>query len=151
VLLLLSCGYRFTTVGGALPEGVRTVRAPVFDNRTSEPAAEALFTTAFREQLVRAGKLGDDDAEAVVEGALETVGSSPILASPGKLPTWRLSATVALKLTRGGRVLAEARVTGAEDYLAGADLLLTEANRQAALGRLAETTMREGYERLASR
>ena len=48
-------------------------------------------------------------------------------------------------------VLAETVVSGNEDYPSGADLLLTEANRSAALRRLAEQMMREGYERLASR
>lgn len=160
LLLLLglsACGYRFTAPGGALPEGIRAVRAPVFDNRTGEPTAEIFFTQAFREQLTRAGTLGGDESEAVVEGALESVSGAPVLAgidrttgSP-KLPTYRLSASVRLRLQKGARVLAETMVSGSEDYPSGADLLLTEANRSAALRRLAEQLMREGYERLASR
>ena len=150
-LLLFSCGYRFAAPGGALPEGVRAVQAPVFDNRTGEPAAEVLFTQAFREQLGRAGTLGGESSDGRVEGALEAVAGAPILSRAGKLPAYRLNATVRLRLLKGDRVLAEAVVSGFEDYLSGADLLLTEANRQAALRRLAESMMREGYERLASR
>ena len=156
VLAFCACGYRFAAPGGALPEGVRSVQAPVFDNRTGEPAAEILFTQAFRDQLTRAGNLGGEAAEATVEGSLDGVAAGPILASVStegiaKLPTYRLTASVHLKLVKAGRVLSEAVVGGSEDYLSGADLLLTEANRQAALRRLAETMMREGYERLASR
>lgn len=151
LLTLCACGYRFTAPGGALPEGIRAVRAPVFDNRTSEPTAEIFFTQAFREQLTRAGTLGGDEAEAVVEGALESVSGAPLLTGAARLPTYRLSASVRLRLQTGGRVLAETMVSGSEDYLSGADVLLTEANRSAALRRLAETMMREGYERLASR
>jgi hypothetical protein len=155
-LLLGACGYRFTAPGGDLPEGVRAVRAPVFDNRTAEPAAEILFTQAFRDQLTRAGKLGGDASEATVEGSLNAVYAAPILASVdpsgvAKLPTYRLTAVVQLKLLKEGRVLSQAVLSGSEDYLSGADLLLTEANRQSALRRLAESMMREGYERLASR
>lgn len=155
-MALGGCGYRFAAPGGALPEGVRSVQAQMFDNRTAEPAAEVLFTEAFREQLSRAGVLAGDEAEANVEGSLEGVSGSPILASVSlngvvKLPTYRLNASVRLRLLKSGRLLAEAVVSGAEDYLSGADLLLTEANRQAALRRLAESMMREGYERLASR
>lgn len=154
---LCACGYRFTAPGGALPEGVRAVRAPVFDNRTGEPTAELFFTQAFREQLTRAGTLGDEQSEAVVEGSLESVSGAPVLSGIdrttglGKLPTYRLSASVRLRLQMAGRVLAETTVSGSEDYLSGADVLLTEANRSAALRRLAEQLMREGYERLASR
>ena len=154
VLLLMAlccCGYRFTAPGGALPEGIRAVRAPVFDNRTPEPTAEIFFTQSFREQLTRAGTLGTEDTEAVVEGALESVSGAPVLAGLGKLPTYRLSASVHLRLQLSGRVLSETTVIGSEDYLSGADVLLTEANRSAALRRLAEKMMREGYERLASR
>jgi outer membrane lipopolysaccharide assembly protein LptE/RlpB len=155
-LLLTACGYRFAAPGGALPEGIRSVAAPVFDNHTAEPAAEVLFTQAFREQLGRAGVLGGDAAEANVQGSLDAVSDAAILASisldgVARLPTYRINAVAKLKLLKEGRVVALAVVTGSEDYLSGADLLLTEANRQAALRRLAETMMREGYERLASR
>jgi hypothetical protein len=157
LLVLSACGYRFTAPGGALPDGIRAVRAPVFDNLTAEPGAEILFTQAFREQLTRAGTLGGDESEAVVEGALNAVNGAVVLAGIdrtsglGKLPTYRLSASVRLRLQKAGRVLAETTVSGSEDYLSGADVLLTEANRSAALRRLAEGMMREGYERLASR
>ena len=157
LLMLAGCGYRFTAPGGDLPEGIRAVRAPVFENKTAEPTAEIFFTQAFREQLTRAGTLGGDDCEAVVEGSLEAVSGAPVLSGIDratgnlKLPTYRLSAAVHLRLQRAGRVLAETSVGGSEDYLSGADLLLTEANRSAALRRLAETLMREAYERLASR
>jgi hypothetical protein len=57
LLVLSSCGYRFSAPGGALPEGLRAVRAPVFENKTGEPTAEIFFTQAFREQLTRAGTL----------------------------------------------------------------------------------------------
>lgn len=150
-VLLCGCGYRFIAPGGSLPEGITALRAPVLDNRTGEPGAEVFFTQALREQLTRAGTLGGDAAEAAVEGAIEAVSGTPVLAGRGKLPTYRLSASATLRLVKNGRVLSEAAVSGTEDYLSGADLLLTEGNRAAALRRLAEQLMREGYERLASR
>ncbi len=154
---LSACGYRFTAPAGSLPEGIRAVHAPVFDNRTGEPTAEIFFTQAFREQLTRAGTLGTSQTPAVIEGTLESISGSPVLAGIDrtsgnlKLPTYRLSANVHLRLQNQGRVLAEATVSGNEEYPSGADVLLTEANRSAALRRLAEQMMREGYERLASR
>jgi hypothetical protein len=169
VLLLsgLGCGYRFTPRGAALPEGVRTVCARVFSNNTPEPGLELLFTRAFRQELVRAGVLGGAGAcEAYVEGVVVGVGSAPtILTEPvfqgntrvadPQLASYRASAAVQLRLVKDGRVLAETTVSGNEDFLPGTasvsgDVLEAEANRQAALHRLSETLMREGYDRLAS-
>ncbi len=73
------------------------------------------------------------------------------------LSTYRIYATALLKLTRDGRVLSETSVTGWEDYLPtngdpglGVEVLDAESNRQAALRRLADQLMHDGYARLAS-
>ncbi len=158
--LAAACGYRFTAPGGPLPQGIRYVQAPVFVNVTPEPGAEALFTQALREQLIRAGTLGGEDAEARIEGTVLGVSAVPMLTpiSDGGIPrpTYRLTATVQLRLLRGGALLAQAQVTGEEDVLSGlasdSDRVIvgTETNRGAALRRLADALMREGYERLCT-
>ena len=149
-LVLAGCGYRFTAPGGPLPNGIKSVRAPMFDNATSESGAEVLFTEAFRQQLGRAGTLGDSNAEPHVRGIVLGVSGGPMVSTPGRLPNYRLSASARLTLVSHGKELVATEVVGAEDYPPGADVLLTEANRAAALRRLAETMMREGYERLCS-
>ena len=149
-LVLSACGYRFTAPGGPLPEGIRAVRAPMFDNSTSESGAEILFTQALREQLVKAGTLGDDAAEPHVRGVVTSVSSGPLVSSPGRLPNYRLSASARLTLVSRGKELVVTNLNGAEDFPPGADVLLTEANRAAALRRLADSMMREGYERLCT-
>ncbi|WP_434389384.1 LPS assembly lipoprotein LptE [Melittangium boletus] len=163
----MGCGYRFTPRSAGLPEGVRSVCAPIFRNDTPEPALEALFTRVLRLELVRAGVLGAEGAcDATIEGVVAGVGSAPTIvtdpvydgntrvAEP-RLASYRASATVVLRLRKDGGVLSETVVTGNEDFLPGTasvsgDILEAEANRQAALHRLAETLMREGYDRLAS-
>ena len=54
---------------GSLPGGVRRVCAPVLVNRTAEPAAEALFTRALREQLE--GSLTCGEAEFAISRQLD--------------------------------------------------------------------------------
>ncbi len=151
VLLLsgLGCGYRFAPGGSGLPEGVRSVCAPVFRNDTPEPGLEVLFTRAFRQELLRAGVLGSGTCEASIEGVVVSVSSYPTLIN------YRASATVVVRLVKDGRVLSETMVSGNEDFLTGqpgvpVDVLEAEANRQAALQRLGEALMREAYDRLAS-
>jgi hypothetical protein len=148
----VGCGYRFVPRDRQLPAGVRAVCAPVFVNETPEPALETLFTRAFRQELVRAGTLGEAGCDATVEGAVLGVGSAPtIVTLESVLASYRASATVRLRLIKDGRVLRETVVSGGEDFLPGSgDILEAETNRQAALHRLSETLMREGYERLAS-
>lgn len=163
----VGCGYRFTPRGAGLPEGVRSVCAPVFRNDTAEPGLELLFTRNFRQELLRAGVLGGAGAcEATVEGVVVAVGSGPTsVAEPifqgsarttaPQVASYHATATVLLRLRREGQVVSEATVTGSEDFLPGTtnqsgEVLQVEANRQSALYRLSETLMREGYDRLAS-
>ncbi len=150
-LALAGCGYRFTAGGAPLADGTREVFAPVFVNRTAEPAIEATFTQAFREELVRAGVAGGAASDARAEGEILGIGGSPRVLQPaGGLASYRLSATAKLRLVKGEKVLAEAVVNGEEDYLPGADPLQLEANRQAAVKRLAQQMMRDAYSRLAN-
>ncbi|HEY0880357.1 MAG TPA: LPS assembly lipoprotein LptE [Archangium sp.] len=152
VLVLAGCGYRVTAPNASLPGGVRAVRVPVFDNRTAEPGVELAFTQAAKDQLARAGRLGDGDAEARLDGSILSIGGGPFLSSSAlpRYPVFRLSASVSLTLTREGRTLGSTVVTVTEEFPSGADVLQTEANRAQALRRLADAALREGLERLQS-
>jgi hypothetical protein len=153
----LGCGYHFVARDATLPEGVHAVCAPIFFNNTAEPGLETLFTRSMREQLVRVGTLGDGGkCDARLEGTVTNVGSSPTILTeptadhPAQLASYRAFAEARLRLLKDEKVLAETTVSGTEDYLPGSgDVLEAEASRQAALHRLSETLMREGYERLA--
>jgi hypothetical protein len=153
------CGYRFAAGGGSLPENVTAVRAPVFANRTAEPGLETVFTRAIRQQLIQSGVDSDPGAEAELRGEILAVWSGPtILTTPEadggepKLASYRIFATAKLALLKGDRTLAEAAVSGSEDYLPGfEDILRSDANRQAALQRLAFRLAREAYDRLRTR
>lgn len=147
------CGYRFTAGGAPLPEGIRSVCAPTWRNRTAEPGLEALFSESMREWLARSGAAGGERCDATLEGEIVSVtGAQTLLTPAGTLASYRVSAVVQLRLVKGGRVVAQAEVAGAEDYLperTSGDVLVTEANRQAALRRLSDALARDGYERLA--
>lgn len=152
VLALSGCGYRLVPPSSTLPGGLTAVYVPLFTNATSEPGAEAFFTQALRENYLRAGRLGSENAPGRVEGAIVAAASAPlVVASPGRLSNYRFQVTVRLTLFRGGTVLDTVTVTGGEDYPASADVLSSETNRGAALRRLADTLMKEGAERLAAK
>lgn len=179
--LVWRCGYRFAAGGAPLPEGIREVYAPVFVNRTgsnpitrlgetyraaNEPGVEAIFTQAFREQLLRAGVAGGPNSEARIEGEILSVDTGPtVLTVGGTLASYRVSARLRLRLVKNGRQLSSTEVTGFEDFIPSrevavvpngttqiveGDVLRTETNRMSAIKRLAETMTRDGYDRLAT-
>lgn len=174
-LAAAACGYRFTAGGGELPGGARSLYVPVFQNATVEPGLEGVFTDALRDELARWGREGGEAADARVEGRITAVGDgSPIrlsLLTDAGLPiasgaSYRVSATVVLRVWRGGEKLAETAVSGSEDYLPErpelrlqrpgigvgeeAGILEVEANRRAALRRLARTLMQQAYQNLTA-
>jgi hypothetical protein len=132
----------------------------------NEPGVETIFTQAFREVLQRAGVAGEANAPARIEGEIVGMDGSPsVLSTSGTLASYRVHARVRLRLIKNGRQIGStAEVYGFEDYLPGrqvamvgetavlvdGDVLLSETNRAAAIQRLAETLMREGYDRLAT-
>jgi len=148
------CGYGFTAGGPGLPKGIHQVFAPVVVNRTSEPGLEAVFTDALREQLARAGTLGGEGSEARLEGELLSVSAAVAQLAPGTSGalTYRVAATLRVRLFRNGALLSLTDVSGTEDYLPAlrADVITTEANRQAALRRLAATLAADAYARIST-
>lgn len=151
---LSGCGYRFTAGGAPLPQGVRHVFVPLFGNHTPEPNVEVTFTQVMREQLLRAGTDGDGGSEARLEGDVRSLVSATgmtlnnVANAP---PVYRVNGSLQLRLLKGTALVAATTVNGSEDYLsAGGDILATEANRKAAIRRLAETLVKDGYGRLAS-
>ncbi len=179
--VVTECGYRFAAGGAPLPEGIREVYAPVFVNRTgtnpitrlgetyraaNEPGVEAVFTQAFREQLLRAGVAGSPNSEARIEGEILGVDTWPTVLTVGqRLASYRVSARMRLRLVKNGRQLSTIDVVGSEDFIPSrevafsadgmtqiveGDVLRTETNRMSAIKRLAETMTRDGYDRLAT-
>jgi hypothetical protein len=146
-LLWAGCGYRFTAPGANLPAGAGPIRVPVFENQATEPNFEVLVTQAIRERYARAGLLGGDGAETTLEGSVLSVSSGPVFGGVA-FPTYQVAASVRVTLRRGDQVLGQAIVSTTEDFTSGGDVLLTEANRGAALRRLADVVSREVVERL---
>jgi outer membrane lipopolysaccharide assembly protein LptE/RlpB len=69
---LAGCGYSFR---GNLPDHIKTVAVPIFQNKTSEPAVESLLTSAVIDAFASNGRLRvvkPEEADAILTG--EVVG-----------------------------------------------------------------------------
>ena len=158
VLLLCACGYHFTAGGPGFAGGVRSVYVPVVVNKTAEPGLEVVFTEALRDQLGKEGVLGGENSPAHLEGEILGVSAGPAVvasssaARPSQALSYRVTVVLRVKLYRGSELLTQTDVSGGEDYLQGQrpDILSVEANRVAALKRLAAALAQDAYVRLAA-
>ncbi len=150
-----ACGYQFVA-GHPLPGGVHAIDVPLFSNASGDIGAEALFAGALRDELSLQGLLAQGPPDAMIRGEITDIHSSaavvyPIDGGAGfALGTFRLEATLRVRLVRGKETLAQADVHGSEDYSrgVGGDILGSEAGRRAAMRRLATGMARDALRRL---
>jgi Lipopolysaccharide-assembly len=157
LLLACACGYSFSAGGPTLAAGAHPIFVPTVVNKTSEAGLEVVFTEALRDQLGKTGLLGGEGSPARLDGEILAVSAIPaVIASssaprPSQALSYRVTAVLRVKLYRGSELVTQTDVTGAEDYLQGQrpDILSVEANRVAALKRLAAALAQDAYVRLA--
>jgi hypothetical protein len=80
LLLLSSCGYRFTPVGGVLPEGARTIAILAFINGTNEPYVDVEVTKAVVDEFLADGRLkviSSESADLVLKGTVTKFDMTP--------------------------------------------------------------------------
>jgi len=134
----VACGY-----APVRAQSVERVRVAAVKNATAQADAGGIFASALRSELAGRGRLDDDSAsspELILE--LISLRSFPAGTAGEGATSFHLDAD--LKLNLGAW---EDRLHGGEDYLAGVDVLGTEANRRAALRRLARSFAREAIDR----
>jgi Lipopolysaccharide-assembly len=142
------CGYTLVRQG-QLPGG-GAIAVESFRNNTAQAEAGGLFTAAAREQLGIRGRLaaeGDPDAP-LLSGELVALRSSTSALGAAGAAVFRLAAELRVRVHRGPTTLYEETAGGSEDYLQAVDVLGTEANRRAALRRLADSVLRDVLERM---
>jgi hypothetical protein len=71
LLLLSSCGYGFTSVGGIVPRDTKTIAIPAFVNDTAEPLVDVEMTKAVVKEFLTDGRLkvvSAETADLVLKG-----------------------------------------------------------------------------------
>ena len=133
-----ACGY--APVRGPKAQSVRVAAVK---NDTAQAEAGGLFAAAVRAELAGRGQL-DPDGAASPALVLEVIAlrSVPSGSAGEGAASFRIDAEIKVNVGTW-----EDRVRGSEDYYAGIDVLGTEANRRAALRRLARTAAREAIDR----
>jgi lipopolysaccharide assembly LptE-like protein len=73
LLLLTSCGYHFTPVGGIVPATAKTIAIPVFINGTLEPFIDSELTQAVVDEFLTDGRLqvvSPEAADIILKGSV---------------------------------------------------------------------------------
>jgi len=80
LIVLPACGYRFTQVGGVVPEDSRTIAILSFVNNTNEPYVDVEVTKAVVEEFLADGRLkvvSSEAADLVLKGTVTTFDMTP--------------------------------------------------------------------------
>jgi outer membrane lipopolysaccharide assembly protein LptE/RlpB len=63
LMLLPSCGYHLSGMGGLVPEGAKSIAVPTFVNGTREPSVDIMVTQAVVDEFLADGRLKVTDPE----------------------------------------------------------------------------------------
>ncbi len=102
LLCLASCGYHFSGEGEGPKPGLRYIAIPVFENKTSEPNAGAIFAGALRQEFIRKGNMKVvpvEEAEAVFKGTITSIAILPVAHNPVNLVSNRVTVENRLYIT----------------------------------------------------
>ena len=82
VFLVSGCGYHLAGTGSSLPEHIKTVGVPIFQNNTQGYQVEQKITAAIDSLLIQRGKYkvipAEEGADAVLKGTITSVSLVPI-------------------------------------------------------------------------
>jgi hypothetical protein len=135
-----SCGYRLEGEGFSPSPNIRSIAIPTFTNETYEPGIETIVTNALLKEFIkdrRVKVLGQDEADAVMEGTVRSFNTSSVAYDPAGLVleyrTW-VTVDIIVKRTRRGEVLwSERDLSESDTYRVSSDVRFTEAQKEEAI------------------
>lgn len=131
------CGY---TLGGSLPDHIKTVAVPIFKNDTLKPAIGSILTQAVVNAFAASGRVrvtGRADADALLEGEVTSYTLIPIAIVAGQnVAQYRLLVTMNLTFKdqrRNELLWQQQSVTEQADFRVQGQLSDTIASEEVAL------------------
>ncbi|MBI5407683.1 MAG: LptE family protein [Nitrospirae bacterium] len=141
------CGYQIAGRGAHIPEGVRTLAIPVFENKTLEPIVEEELTPAVIREFLRDSRIevvNRPQAGLVLRGSVTSYKESPLSFDKDQnVLEYRIIVVTHLILVRQERdaaptgILWERDVTESAEYRASSDVMSTRVAKLLALREIA--------------
>lgn len=151
--LVSACGYQVTGLKSThLPEHIRSLSIPVFENTSTEPVLQRSLTEALRRAFIHDGRLqlaGEKRADLVMKGTLTRYSIRAVAFNANDIATeyWvYLNVTVKVTERVAGTVHLDQKLRTRWDYRASSSVISSEASRQEALSQ----AYRDLSERLVS-
>jgi outer membrane lipopolysaccharide assembly protein LptE/RlpB len=103
VVTFTNCGYRLSGLGKQIPDHIRTIVIPDFENKTTRIEAEQFVTYAVKEEFIRRSQLelvpNRSNADAILEGEILTFTVSPeSITEEASANLYRLTIVLAVRL-----------------------------------------------------
>ncbi|MFH1146390.1 MAG: LptE family protein [Pseudomonadota bacterium] len=143
VLVLTGCGYHFAGQGSPFASELKTIAIPIFENQTAETGFESLITTQLVSQFSSRGRLrvaSMEKADLILEGRIAAINARDVAFTGSYLGIERrVAVTLAARVVaRDGRRLWEGQnIVKEEGYRIDTNPITTEANKRAALEKMA--------------
>ena len=102
VIFTAGCGYRLAGQGSSLPENIKSISIPVFENDAQQPNLGITVTRAVIEKFVRDGRLAvvDGGADSLLIGTVKSYSLEPVaFDSLNRVTQYRVKITVKVKFT----------------------------------------------------
>ena len=101
--ILSGCGYNLVGGSSILPNHIKKMALPTFENTTGQPDLEQRLTAAVANELVARGRFAviadEEDADAVLKGTITSFGLSPMaLDADGRATDYQLSIQLSVTL-----------------------------------------------------
>ncbi|MCX8044962.1 MAG: LPS assembly lipoprotein LptE [Desulfobacterota bacterium] len=142
--MAVGCGYHRAGTYNPQLAGIATIAIPYFKNTTFEPEAEKIFTHAFINEFIKSKRLrvvSEPDADLILRGTIRKLIEDTIAYNrDDKALEYRMDVVLDVQLERRqtGEVLWKRKnVRHSEEFPVGDNIVLSEAAKRAALGRLA--------------
>jgi len=153
-LSLSACGYQLAGRGGHIPDEIKSVAIPVFENKTMEPVIEEEFTPMIIREFIKDSRIKVVDrteADLVLGGSVNSYKESPLSFDQNQeVLEYRITVTTHLKITRQkiNNIIWEKDIIKSSEYKVSSNVMTTRTSKLLALKEIAKNLSEEVTDRV---
>ncbi|HAS16970.1 MAG TPA: hypothetical protein DCR39_03555 [Nitrospiraceae bacterium] len=153
-LSLSACGYQLAGRGGHIPDEIKSVAIPVFENKTMEPVVEEEFTPMIIREFIKDSRIKVVDrteADIVLNGNVNSYKESPLSFDQNQeVLEYRITVTTHLKITRQkiNNIIWEKDIIKSSEYKVSSNVMTTRTSKLLALKEIAKNLSEEVTDRV---
>lgn len=153
-LSLSACGYQLAGRGGHIPDEIKSVAIPVFENKTMEPVIEEEFTPMIIREFIKDSRIKVVDrteADIVLNGNVNSYKESPLSFDQNQeVLEYRITVTTHLKITRQkiNNIIWEKDIIKSSEYKVSSNVMTTRTSKLLALKEIAKNLSEEVTDRV---